>query len=474
MLLRELHGQLRAAILDGRLKPGVRLPATRELAATMRVSRNTAVAAYDLLLSEGYLEARRGSGTFVANLSSRHPARKAATGALPNRVEGRADDRLAAMWRAPPLPDEGPPRVGLRYDFRLGAPDKSKVAFDVWRRLSARALRSLSSQPLVDAEPHGRLALREAIATYVSFARAVSCRADDVTVTAGAQQALDLLVRILVTPGKTVVAMEDPGFLRMRSVLEAAGAKVVPVPVDREGLVVERVPREARVIYVTPSHQFPLGMAMSLQRRAELLAFAKARHAVILEDDYDSEFRFGGRPLDALQSLDTDGSVIYIGTFSKSLFPALRLGYVVAPPWAHAALGAAKQLAVGDSALLAQETLAAFIAEGHLARHVRKMRRVYAARREAMLDTFESTLGAWLDPVPTHAGLHLAAYAKGRLDADAIVRQAWQAGVGTYSLSRYYAGTTRRQGLVFGYGATPEREIVAGLKLLARVFAHRD
>ena len=282
----------------------------------------------------------------------------------------------------------------------------------------------------------------------------------------GAQQAFDLLARILVTPGKTVVAVEDPGYPLMRAAFAASGAKIAPVPVDEEGLVVEKLPKDTRVIYVTPSHQFPLGMAMSLKRRTELLAFAKARGAVIIEDDYDAEFRFGGRPLDALQTLDEAGSVFYVGTFSKSLFPALRLGYVVAPPWALNALAAAKQVSVGHGAVLSQDTLTAFIAEGHLARHVRKVRRVYASRREALLDRFDNELGEWLEAVPSHAGLHLTALTKGKLDADQIAKRAWEAGIGVYSLRRYYLGRATKRGLIFGYGATPERTIAEGLKRL--------
>jgi GntR family transcriptional regulator / MocR family aminotransferase len=467
-LLRSLHAQLRAAIIDGRLQPGVRLPPTRELAATFGVSRNTAVSAYDLLMSEGYVESRQGDGTYVADVRSR-PVRVVATAA-----NIAADHRLGAYWRDTSALNDGPPRKGLRYDFQLGAPDKSLVPFDVWRRLSARALRSLAKQPLVNPELHGRPVLRAAIAQHVSFTRAVACRADDVTVTSGAQQAFDLLARILVTPGKTVVAVEEPGYLPMRAAFAAAGAKLVLVPVDEDGLVVERLPKNASVVCVTPSHQYPLGMTMSLKRRAALLAFAASRRAVVLEDDYDAEFRFGGRPLDALQTLDRNESVIYIGTFSKSLFPALRLGYVVAPAWAHAALGVARRIAAGDGAVLTQDTLAAFIAEGHLARHVRKVRRVYAARRQVLLDGFERELSDWLAPIPAYAGLHMTALARQRLDTDAVASHAWQAGIGVYPLSRYYASKPMQQGLIFGFGAIVERDISAGLKELGRLLSRNS
>ncbi|WP_329955905.1 PLP-dependent aminotransferase family protein [Cupriavidus necator] len=236
-----------------------------------------------------------------------------------------------------------------------------------------------------------RVQLREAIASHVSFARAVACGADDVVVTSGAQQAFDLIARVLVTPGKTVVAVEDPGYPPLRHAFAAAGARLVPVPVDDEGMQVDQLPAGARVICVTPSHQFPLGATLSLARRRALLAFARRHGAVVVEDDYDGEFRHGGRPLDALQTLDQDQLVWYVGTFSRSLFPGLRLGYAVVPPWARDAVVAAGQYTDWHSALLAQDTLAAFMAEGHLARHIRKMRAAYTGRRDRCWPRWRAT-----------------------------------------------------------------------------------
>jgi GntR family transcriptional regulator / MocR family aminotransferase len=461
-LLRALHGQLRAAILDGRMQPGLRLPATRALAAAYGISRNTALAAYELLLSEGYLLTRRGAGAYVADVLPQASARP------PPRTP--ADEtRLNVHWRGLPATANGSERGMPRHDFRLGVPDQGTFPFEVWQRLSGRALRALSRAPIAYADPQGQPALREAIARHVSFARAVACRPEDVVVTAGAQQAFDLLARILVTPGKTVAAVENPGYVPTRGALAAAGARVVPVAVDEEGLVVEQLPADARVICVTPSHQFPLGCAMSVRRRAALLEFAQARGAVIIEDDYDGEFRFGGRPLDALQTLDRAESVFYVGTFSKSLFPAIRLGFVVAPPWARQALITAKHSADWYSPQVAQDTLAAFIAEGHMARHVRRMRQVYAARRQALLSGLERDFSRWLVPVPSAAGLHLAAFATPQADADALTELARQHEVGVYSLRRFYLGKADRPGLVFGYGATREPLIVEGLAVLHRL-----
>jgi len=292
-----------------------------------------------------------------------------------------------------------------------------------------------------------------------------------VTVTAGAQQAFDLLARILVVPKRTVVALENPGYPPLRAAFAAAGARIAAVPVDEQGLIVERLPAQAKIVCVTPSHQFPLGAVMSASRRAALLEFAQRQGAVVIEDDYDAEFRFSDRPLDALQTLDRSESVFYVGTFSKSLFPSLRLGFVVAPPWAHVALGAAKQAADGHCALLSQETLAAFIADGHLARHVRRMREVYAARRRVLLDGLHKGFSEWLRPVPAAAGLHLTALAERSLDIEALVERARERDVGISSLRRFELGTGGKnpQGLAFGYGALDERGIAEGLARLRKL-----
>src|SRR5215467_3517016 len=349
-LLRALHQQLKSAILERRLQAGLRLPATRTLADTCGVSRNTAVAAYDLLLSEGYLVTRPRAGAYVADVLPESRRHEAARGPSP------LERRLNTFWRDPPIMVPGAIRSKVRFDFRLGVSDKRLFPFDVWRQLSGRSLRAFADEPSAYPSPRGRPELREAIAKHISFARAVACGANDVLVTAGSQQAFDLLARVLVTPGRTVVAMENPGYLALRAAFIAAGATVAVVPVDSEGMIVDRLPADAHVICVAPSHQFPLGSAMSVRRRAALLQFAQDRKAVIIEDDYDAEFRFGGRPLDALQTLDRHESVFYVGTFSKSLFPGIRLGFVVAPPWARRALVAAKHLSDVHCSVLDQDT----------------------------------------------------------------------------------------------------------------------
>jgi GntR family transcriptional regulator / MocR family aminotransferase len=291
-----------------------------------------------------------------------------------------------------------------------------------------------------------------------------------VVVTAGTQQAFDLLAKILVNPGRTTVALEDPGYAPLRGAFMAVGAKVAPVPVDRDGLIVDRLPSDARVICVTPSHQFPLGVAMSMRRRAQLLEFARVNEAVIIEDDYDGEFRFGTTPRDALQTLDRSGSVFYVGTFSKSLFPGIRLGFVVAPRWAKRALTAARQVADWHQPVLEQDALASFISEGHMARHVRKMRKLYAERRELMMSGLQAHFRSWLDPIPASGGMHLTALARESLDFDAIARNARQKNLDVRSLRALSVGGHGQAGLVFGYGATAPAAIAEGLLQLRRLF----
>lgn len=460
-ILRSLHAQLRGAILDGRLKAGLRLPATRILADGLGVSRNTAIAAYDLLLSEGYISTRRGSGAFVSDIARRVHAR-------PAKFNEGGDRRLAPMWRGvkPKSAAAGFGRAN-RYDLKLGLPDKSLFPFDVWRRLSARALRSLSAKPAAYGAAAGRPALREAIARHVSFARAVACEAEDVVVVNGAQQAFDLLARILVTPGRTIVAVEEPGYPPMRTAFVQAGAKLAPVHIDDEGLRVDLLPSQARVIIVTPSHQFPLGVAMSAARRAALLDFASAHNAVVIEDDYDGEFRFSGHAIDALQTLDRQESVLYVGTFSKSLFPALRLGFVVAPAWAREPLIAAKHATDWHAALLAQDTLAAFISEGHLARHVRKMRGVYSERHRALRASLERRCGSWLKLAPSDVGLHLAGRITGAFDAAQLAERAAHFDVGLNTLREFALRRTSLNGVAFGYGLLDAADMDIAARRLA-------
>jgi GntR family transcriptional regulator / MocR family aminotransferase len=448
---RDLYEQMRNAIRAGRLAAGLQMPASRYLAERLDVSRNTISTVYELLISEGLLLTRQGAGTFVAGEHAPETRQK-------THVDMAARLRpIAPQWR----PTVFGPTV--RYPFVVGAPDIAAFPWDLWRKIANRALRSYSRTP-GRQPPEGVLALREAVAGHLSFARGIACRAEDVVATSGAQQAFDLLARVLVHRPGVVVALEDPCYPPTRLAFAAAGATVVGAPVDDEGLIIDALPAEAEVICVTPSHQFPLGVPMSPARRQALLAHARRTGAVVIEDDYDGEFRFDGRPLEALQTLDTSQQVIYVGTFSKSLFPDLRLGYVVSPEWLRGPLLAAKQVS-GHPALLAQQTTAAFIAEGHLARHVRRMRRIYAERRHALLDVIGQG-PEWLKPFPTAAGLHLAIRLPSAIDAERLVRVAASNGVGVYAASLFAIEAGRQDGLVLGYGVLDVDKVRAGAMAL--------
>ncbi len=470
-VLATLHAALREGIVGGRLAPGQRLPSTRNLARLAGVSRNTAIAAYELLASEGYVEAAGSAGTRVA-MQAPPATRRTARAAAAVQAPWRANPWFAAgaaVWPAPPARSALP----AEFPLRTGVPSVQHFPFAVYRRLAARVLRQQAREPAAYADAQGQPALRRAIAAHVSAARAVACTADDVLVTAGAQQAFDLLARVLVTPRQTTVAMEDPGYPPLRAALAAAGAKLVPVPVDDEGLRVDRLPRQCRVICVTPSHQFPLGMAMSAARRRQLLAAAAQRGAVLVEDDYDGEYRFTGRPLDALKTLDEDGRVFYVGTFSKTMFPGLRLGYLVMPAWARDALLRAKRIADSGQCRATQDTVAAFIAEGHLLRHVRHMTRVYAERRQQLTDALQHTFGPRAQVLPSLAGLNLAVLLPEVSAIEALADAAAALGVGVEPLARYAARgrpLSCGPGLVLGYGSIETERIPEAVRRLARAY----
>ncbi|MEV2268076.1 MocR-like pyridoxine biosynthesis transcription factor PdxR [Nonomuraea africana] len=435
-LAAQIYRQLRDAILDGRLRKGERLPPTRELARSLDVARNTVAVAYERLTADGFLEGRAGAGTFVSAPVRPALRRRAPQGGV----------RPRRIWtEIPPITSGGAPA----FDFRVGLPDLALFPLETWRRLVTRELRVRAAGYL---PPEGHEGLRVAIARYFGLSRSIRAAPDDVIVTQGAQQALDLVGRVLIEPGDCV-AVEEPGYPPARRLFRSLGARVAGVPVDAEGLDVTAIPRTARLVYVTPSHQFPLGTPMSLARRTALLAWARQRDAVVIEDDYDSEFRFEDRPLEPLQSLDRSGRVVYVGSFSKTLAPMLRLGFLIAPASLQPALRVAKQLTDWHSETTAQAALARFIDEGLLARHVRKATRQYAARH-ALIAGF---LREHLDLVPSAAGLHLCA--KGEVDPARAPE------VAVESLASYYAGPPE-QGVVLGYGAIPLERIDEGLRRL--------
>ena len=472
--VRSLCEQLRTAILDGRLLPGTRLPSTRSSDRFYGVSRNTAAEVYERLLGEGLVVGRHGSGTFVADplplrREVENPAPRPAIDARLNNFWLKPETIQAiGFWRDQPgsnsVRHNSPP-----IDFRTALIDSRLFPLDLFRRVSSRQLRLLEVKPpsFKSAQGNrGNFALRDAISKHIALTRAVVCAPDNVLVTAGAQQAFDLLARVLVTPGETVVALEDPGYPPMRVAFAAAGAHVVPVRVDEEGIAIDAIPSNANIICVCPSHQFPLGVTMSAERRSALIAFAREREAVIVEDDYDGEFRYEGSPLEALRTADNADVVFYVGTFSKCMLPALRLGFVVAPDWAIETLTAAKNCLDWHSPIPIQASVASFIADGHLARHVRRMRRVYGERREALMTALKNDFADWLEPVPSVYGMHVSATVRPGLDADAIEAELLTRNVKLHSLERYFLGDRTHVGFVFGYGVVGVEQIEAGLAQL--------
>jgi GntR family transcriptional regulator/MocR family aminotransferase len=456
----EIYRQIRRAILDGRLRPGDRLSPSRELARALAVSRMTVTVAYERLAGEGFVTSRVGGGTFVNELVARR-----------RHTRSRSEDvlRSRAIWESIALPTafEHP----AEFDFRTGLPDTSLFPHRAWRRLVARALRSSESLAGPYEHPAGHRGLRTAIARHLGTSRGVEASADDIIVTSGTQQALDVLARVLLAP-REKIAVEDPGYAPARRLFKALGLRVIGIPVDRSGLVVDALPRGIRAVYVTPSHQYPLGVAMTLPRRQALLAWAERNNAAVIEDDYDSEFRFGGRPLDPLQMLDAKGHVIYVGSFSKTLLPALRLGFLVSPRSLRSALHKAKFISDWHTSTLAQAALALFIDDGGFARHIRNVNRIYRDRHEILVSAITRDFADHLDLIPSNTGLHIAALARkaSARQIAAVARRAIDVGVAFQMLSSFAVGETARAGIVLGYGAIATSQVKEGLHRLRKCF----
>jgi GntR family transcriptional regulator / MocR family aminotransferase len=471
-LQRQLYDEIRTAILSGRLAPGARVPATRVLASDTGTSRNTVSGAFDQLLSEGYLEGKVGSGTYVARMLPEDllrvtrqpgPSRPVIARACLSR-RGRMLGGIPASLRSR--------EIATEQAFRTGLPAFDEFPRALWARLGARLLRHAPSAVLTYGDPAGYRPLRRAIAEYLRAARGVNCSAEQVIVTAGSQQALDLAARLLLDPGDAAW-VEDPGYLGARGALRAAGVRSIPVPVDSGGLSVvegEKRAPEARLACVTPSHQYPLGMTMPLSRRTSLLAWARRHRAWIVEDDYDSEFRYSGRPLQALQGLDPIGCVIYTGTFSKVLFPSLRLGYMVMPESLLDTFVSARALVDRHPPGLEQAIVAEFLAEGHFARHVRRMRTLYAERQEALVLALGRELGGAIEASPAEAGMNLTAWLRGNASDLELSNKAAQVGVVVTPVSAYALEVKPRSGLLLGYAAFTTRQIREGVRKLAQIF----
>jgi GntR family transcriptional regulator/MocR family aminotransferase len=470
-----LFRQLKDAILDRRLPAGSRLPSTREAQRVFGVSRNTAQDVYDRLAQEGLLSARHGSGTFVRHASPDPVARESPLEAdVRGRVNSFWERADVASWIGFWHERQSASSTNPVADMRPALVDQRLFPHAIFRQVMARQLRRLETNPASSRSPQGNQGngeLRRAIAEHVGLTRAVSCQPEDVLVTSGAQQAFDLIARALVAPGETVVAVEDPGYPPMRVPFAAVGARLVPVPVDGEGIVVDAIPSDAKVICVCPSHQFPLGMPMSTGRREMLLRFARQNGAVIVEDDYDGEFRYDGSPLEALRGSWSANHVLYVGSFSKCMFPAIRLGFIVSPSWALPTMVAAKNSSDWHSSLPVQAAVAAFIHEGHLARHIARVRRIYRDRRSRLLELLQQRLGDALTVVPSFYGMHVAAVARDGIDCEAVSKALAERGIMIHSLARYFLGAVTRSGFIIGYAAANASDLETAVIAMAEEVA---
>ncbi len=457
----QLVEQTRRAILARQLPAGTRLPATRTLAVDLGISRNVIVSAFDELISEGYLEGRVGSGTYVTQDLPTLPGRVlAAPAGIPRWLKDIS----------PTTRPMGPHRPDL-IDFRLGLPTITPLPLDAWRSAWRDVVHELPA-PTYGAMA-GEPELRAAIAAYLGRARGIACGPGDVIVTSGAAQAFDLIAYVTLAPGDPV-GMEEPGYIEARDAFIARGARIIPVPVDNDGLCVETLPNGPTaplLVYVTPSHQYPLGARLPIGRRMALLEWAAANDSLIVEDDYDSEFRFDAPPLPALAGLDTAGHVAYIGTFSKVLTPALRAGYLVAPRPLRERIEQITHLTARLTPWPVQRALARFLASGDLERHIRRMRRHYAAKRAALRDTLAPIVSlARLQGL--EAGLHVCLELRADLDPAAIIAMAAVRGVIAYPLAPHYVGAPDRQGILLGYGGLELADVTRGAQVLADIITH--
>ncbi len=464
-LQRQVYVAVRRAILAGVLKSGTRLPSSRALAEDLRVSRTTTLLAYEQLLAEGYLETRRGSGTYVAGELPDHPLQVTSPRRLVRTKHPQLSRRGVALATIPGPSRrlDGPPRA-----FRLGVPALDRFPLRLWSQLVNRRMRSMTLGQLDYNDSAGYLDLRKAIAEHVQVARGTTCVADQVFVVTGAQRGLQLICSVVLDPGDRVW-LEEPGYPGARSAFTQASARIVPVRVDSQGLDVAAATRQApdaRMAYVTPSNQFPLGVPMSLMRRLALLKWAAKTGAWIVEDDYDSEFRYASRPLQCLHGLDDDGRVIYVGTFAKSIFPAMRLGFVIVPVDLAHHVHAARRAADLHPPLLEQMALAEFIRDGHYATHLRRMRSAYRERQQALEAAVKEFCDGALRLRTIQTGLHAVADLDG-IDEERVCDEARERGIEVAPLRMYYVGRPTANGLLLGFASTPPDTLRRGMERLA-------
>ena len=473
----QIYEALRLSILSGIIAPRTQVPPTRVLAGELGVSRTTVVNAYDQLLAEGYLEGKTGAGTYVVSEMPDVTFQLEATVSADGKERAKRRER-ALSRRGQWIASSSVKSLRMQADntclaFQNGVPAVDEFPFRVWWKLASRRWRNPPRELLGYGDPAGYRPLREAIAEHLRSARAVHCDADQVIIVAGTQQAFDLIARLLLEPGDRVW-VEDPCYPGARNALLSAGSKVISVPVDEEGFDLGQalqLSKKARLVYVTPSHQFPLGITMTLSRRLALLEWAKRSGSFVIEDDYNSEFRYAGRPLASLQGLDHDARVIYIGTFSKTIFPSMRLGCLVVPKDLIEVFVAARALIDRHSPSLDQAILADFINEGHFMRHLRRMRSLYVERQEVLVQAASRDLDGLLEVSPARAGMHLVAWLpQGVSDRNASTKAA-RYGVEAAPLSVYAATPRTRGALVLGYAAVNAKEIRAGVRKLAQALS---
>ena len=462
-LSRQIYLWFRQAILQRVMSNAERLPSTRELAEQLHVSRTVVVLAYERLLAEGFVVGRGGSGTYVAEVlaAGRSGARASRLKVRLSRY-GRA---ASAAAKANFLGKQLPP---ARYDFAYGRSDIEVFPFEMWRRMLSRHARKASVRALDYGPTGGSSALREAISVHLRRARAVLCDPSQVIVVSGSQQALDLVARVLIERGDHI-GVEDPCYQGTREVLRAGGARLLPIPVDRDGLNPARLPERTRMVFVTPSHQFPTGAVLSLPRRLSLVDWARRKDALVVEDDYDGEYRYEDQSLQSLQGLDAEGRVIYIGTFSRTVFSSLRVGYLVVPKPLISVFTSAKWLCDRHTATLEQETLAEFITSGLYERHLRRVRRRNAARREALREAIGKYLGDRVEVSGFGAGAHVALWPAAPVSETAVIAKAAALGVAVYGISPYFLAGPSRRGFMLGYSRMTESDIREGVRRLSSV-----
>lgn len=419
--------------------------------------------AYDQLLAEGFVVGRAGSGTYV--ISQLGTKRTPIVESSPAVRLSRFGTRAASAWSRMTLPQR---KRCLPYDFAYGRSDLESFPLEMWRRILLRCARKAPVSGLDYGDAGGNTALREAICSHLRRSRAVVCDPSQVIVVNGSQQALDLVARVLIERGHRV-AMENPGYQGTREALRAAGAELFPIAVDRDGMDPAKLPSSARLAFVTPSHQFPTGAILPLARRIALLGWANRRNAIIIEDDYDGEFRYDGHPLESLQGLDRQGRVIYIGTFSRTVFPSLRIGYLIVPKNLVSPFSAAKWLSDRHTATLEQQALAEFIGSGIYERYLRRVRRRNATRRRVLLESIAKHLGPRVAVTGAGAGAHVVLWLKRGVREETVITQAAERGVGIYGVSPYFVRGSARSGVLLGYARMRDAEIREGILRLGKI-----